>query len=188
MSGVSPLANPFPRQAFNKGLVELYTGNGKGKTTAALGVVLRAVGHGLRVHVVYFMKGDTRYGEQEVLSRLPGVSFARFGQPGFVDPSNVKEEEKEEARKALAEARRAMVSGQYDLVVLDEVNVAAAWKLVPIEDVLHLIRDKPERVELIFTGRYAPAELVEAVDLVTEMVQVKHPFQKGIKARQGIDY
>ena len=188
MSDVSPLANPFPRQAFDKGLVELYTGNGKGKTTAALGVVLRAVGHGLRVHLVYFMKGDTRYGEQEVLSRLPGVSFARFGQPSFVDPSNVKEEEKEEARKALAEARRAMLGGQYDLIVLDEVNVAAAWKLVSVEDVLDLIRDKPEQVELILTGRYAPAELIEAADLVTEMVQVKHPFQKGIKARPGIDY
>ncbi|OGO03554.1 MAG: cobinamide adenolsyltransferase, partial [Chloroflexi bacterium RBG_13_54_9] len=124
----------------------------------------------------------------EILSRLPGVSFAKFGQPSFVDPKNVKEEEKEEARRALAEAHRAMLSGRYDLIVLDEVNVAAAWKLISVEEVLHLIRDKPEEVELILTGRYAPAELVEAADLVTEMMEVKHPFQKGVMARPGIDY
>jgi len=188
MSYVIPLSDPFPRQPFDQGLVELYTGNGKGKTTAALGVVLRAVGQGLRVHIVYFMKGDTRYGEQNILARLPGVSFARFGQPDFVDPENVKEEEKEEARKALAEARRAMLSSQYDLVVLDEVNVAAAWNLVPVEDVVQLIRERPEKVELILTGRYADAKLIEAADLVTEMVQVKHPFEKGVLARSGIDY
>ncbi len=188
MSNAIPLLEPRPHQPFGKGLVELYTGTGKGKTTAALGVVLRAVAHGLRVHIVYLMKGDTRYGEQDILGRLPGVSFAKFGQPTFVDPKNVKEEEKEEARKALAEARRAMLSSRYDLIVLDEVNVAAAWELVAVEEVLHLIRDKPEEVELILTGRYAPAELVEAADLVTEMFEVKHPFQKGIMARPGIDY
>lgn len=175
-------------EPFTKGLVEVYTGNGKGKTSAAMGVVLRAVGHGLRAHIVFFMKGDYPYGERSAIAHLPNVTFARFGHLSFVDPKNVKEEEKEEARKALVAARDAMLSGNYDLVVLDEVNVAVAWKLVKLDDVVDLIKKKPERVELILTGRYADAKLIELADLVTEMVEIKHPFHKGVMARPGIDY
>lgn len=170
------------------GLVEIFTGDGKGKTSAALGIVLRALGHGLRVHIVYFMKGHYPYGEQETLSRLPGVSFSRFGQLSFVDPENVKEEEKEQAEQALLAAREAMLSGDYDLVILDEVNLAAAWKLVEVDKVIELIKEKPERVELILTGRHADARLVEVADLVTEMVEVKHPYKRGVLSRKGIDY
>jgi len=170
------------------GLIEIFTGNGKGKTSAALGAVLRAVGHGLRAHIVYFMKGDYPYGEQKVFSRLPNISFARFGQKGFVDPAKVKSEDKEQARRALEEARRAVLSNEYDLVVLDEVNVAIAWKLVDVEEVIELIKQKPEKVELILTGRYADDKLIELADLVTEMVEIKHPYQKGIPARKGIEY
>jgi cob(I)alamin adenosyltransferase len=170
------------------GLVEIFTGNGKGKTSAALGTVLRALGHDLRVCIVYFMKGDYPYGEQKILAQLPNISLARFGQINFVDPMNVKEEEKEQAREALSAAREAMFSGNYDIIVLDEVNLAAAWKLVNVDDVVELIEQKPKGVELILTGRYADAKLIELADLVTEMVEIKHPYKKGVLSRQGIDY
>jgi cob(I)alamin adenosyltransferase len=170
------------------GLIEIFTGNGKGKTSAALGVVLRASGHGLRTHIVYFMKGNYPYGEQKVLPQLPNVSFTTFGQEEFVDPANVKPEEREQAKQALKEAQRAIFSGEYDLVVLDEVNVAVAWKLVDLEEVIEIVEKKPENVELILTGRYAGEKLIELADLVTEMVEVKHPYRKGITSRRGIDY
>jgi len=172
----------------SKGLVEIFTGNGKGKTSAALGVVLRALGHGLRAHIIYFMKGDYPYGERNTLALLPNVSFQSFGHEYFIDPQKVKEEEREQARQALAAARRAILSGDFDLVVLDEVNLAVAWKLLEVEEVLKLIDERPQNVELILTGRHADERLIQKADLVTEMVEVKHPFQKGIKARKGIDY
>ena len=172
----------------NKGLVLVFTGDGKGKTSAALGVILRAVGHGHRVYVGSFMKGNFPYGEQKMLSELPNVTFARFGFESFVDPNNVLPEEKKEAQKALESARKAMLSMEYDLVVLDEVNVAASWKLIDIEEVIKLVDDKPQKVELILTGRYADPRIIEMADLVTEMVKVKHPYDKGILARKGIDF
>jgi len=166
----------------------VFTGDGKGKTSAALGVVLRALGHGLRVFIVFFMKGDYPYGERAVLSKLPNVTVASFGSKRFIDPSNVKPEEIEQARQALAAARRATLSGGYDLVVLDEVNLAVAWKLVELDDVLKLIDEKPTNVELILTGRQAPVELIRRADLVTEMLKIKHPYDEGVAARVGIDY
>jgi len=171
-----------------KGLVELFTGNGRGKTSAALGTALRALGCGLRVHIIYFMKGGFPYNEQKALAHLPNVSYERFGGSHFVNPNNVRPEDKEEARKALDAARKAMLSGNYDVIILDEVNIATAWGLVDTTEVVELIKQKPENVELILTGRYAPKELVELADLVTEMVKVKHPYDKGIASREGIDY
>jgi cob(I)alamin adenosyltransferase len=170
------------------GLVEIFTGEGKGKTSAALGAIIRALGHGLRVYIVFFMKGDFPYGEQKILCQLPNCTLERFGFQEFVDPANVKPEEKEEARKALAAARKAMLSLKYDVVMLDEVNVAAAWKLIDVNDVTKLIHDKPENVELILTGRYADPKFIELADLVTDMVKIKHPFDKGIKSRKGFEY
>jgi cob(I)alamin adenosyltransferase len=170
------------------GLVQVFTGNGRGKTSAALGSVLRAAGQGLRVFIVFFMKGNYPYGEQKALSHIPNVTMAKFGFTDFVDPRNVKEEEKEEARRALEAARHAMLSGEYNLVVLDEVNIASAWGLVDVADVVELIQNKPQGVELILTGRYADDKLIELADLVTEMVEVKHPYTKGITARQGFEY
>jgi cob(I)alamin adenosyltransferase len=178
----------LPAETTTKGLVEIFTGEGKGKTSAALGVALRALGQGLRVHIVFFMKGDFPYGEQKILSELSNITFERFGFQDFVDPANVKPEEKEEARKALEAARRAMLSQKYNVVILDEANVAVAWKLVDIDDVIKLVHDKPEKVELILTGRYADPRLIELADLVTDMVKVKHPYDKGILSRKGIDY
>jgi len=174
-------------ESFEKGLVQIFTGDGKGKTSAALGVVLRALGHGLRVYIVVFMKGDYPYSEWKALSKLPNVKIARFGFRPLTDPANVKPEEIEQAKQALAAARDAMLGGNYDLVMLDEVNIAVAWKLVELVEVVKLIRDKPPNVELILTGRQADTELIKLADLVTECLKIKHPYDKGIMARKGID-
>jgi len=173
---------------FTRGMVQVFTGDGKGKTTAALGAVLRAAGQGLRAYIVFFMKGEYPYGEFKILPELPNVDIAKFGFTTFVDPNNVKPEEKEQARQALQAAREAMLGGKYDVVVLDEVNVALSWGLVGVSEVVEFIRDKPENVELILTGRYADDEVLELADLVTEVQKVKHPFDKGILARKGIEY
>ncbi len=175
-------------EPLKQGLVQVFTGEGKGKTSAALGAVLRAVGHGLRVCVVVFMKGDRPSGEWDVLSRLPDVSIMRFGLGTFTDGATINPEERKQAKQALTAARTAMLSGNYDLVVLDEVNIVTAWKLIELDEVVRLIQDKPTNVELILTGRYADKKLVEMADLVTEMVKVKHPYDRGIKAREGIEY
>ncbi len=172
----------------DKGLVEVFTGGGKGKTSAALGIVLRALGYNLRVHIIYFMKSSYPYGEREILSRFPNLSLSSFGQDCFCDPDNVKPEDKEQAKMGLVKAREVTCNGKYDVVVLDEINVAIAWKLLEIDEVIELINNKPKNVELILTGRYADAKLINAADLVTEMVSVKHPYDKGVPAREGIDY
>lgn len=182
------LQESSPSESPRQGLIQVFTGDGKGKTSTALGVVLRALGHGLRVFIVFFMKGDYPYGEFRTLARLPNVDVASFGFRGHTDPANIKPEEIEQAKQALSTAREVMLSGNYDLVVLDEVNVAAAWKLIEVDEVVRLIRDKPRNVELVLTGRYADAKLIELADLVTEMVKVKHPYDKGVSARKGIEY
>jgi cob(I)alamin adenosyltransferase len=171
-----------------QGLVQVFTGNGKGKTTAALGTVLRAAGHGLKIYIVFFMKGDYDRGEFKALAKLPNVEVSRSGFRRFVDPARITPEEKEEAARAFEAAREALVSGRYDLVVLDELNVAVGYDLVTFEDVIRLIEARPPRVELIITGRHADPRLIEMADLVTEMVKVKHPYDKGVTARRGIEY
>jgi cob(I)alamin adenosyltransferase len=177
-----------PPKPLKRGLVQIFTGEGKGKTTAALGTVLRALGHGLRVYITIFMKGDYPYSEWNILSKMPNVTIARFGFRDFTDPQNVKPEEIEQAKQALTAAREAILSGSYDLVMLDEINVAVAWKLVELDEVVKLIEDKPPNVELILTGRYADIELVKMADLVTECLKIKHPYDEGIIARKGIEY
>ena len=180
----SPLApEPLP-----KGLVQIFTGDGKGKTSAAIGVVIRALGHGLKVYIAFFMKGDYPYGERNILSQLPNVTVESFGSSDFVNPKNIKPEEREGAEKALTAAREAMLSGNYDLVVLDEVNVAVAFGLIAVDEVLKLIEDKPQKVELILTGRRADTRLVQAADLVTECLKIKHPYDMGVAARGGIEF
>lgn len=180
----SPLApEPLP-----KGLVQVFTGDGKGKTSAAIGSVIRALGHGKKVYLVFFMKGDYPYGERQILSKLPGVTLESFGSRDFVDPKNIKPEDRAEAAKALAAAREAMLSGKYDLVVLDEVNVAVFFELISVDDVLKLIQDKPQKVELILTGRRADTKIVQAADLVTECLKIKHPYDIGVEARGGFEF
>jgi cob(I)alamin adenosyltransferase len=177
-----------PSEPLPRGLVQVFTGDGKGKTSAAIGAVIRALGHGLKVYIVFFMKGDYPYGERSILSQLPNVTMESFGFRDFTDPANIKPEEKEQAKRALAAAREAMLSGGYDLVVLDEVNLAVAFKLIELEEVLKFIEDKPQRVELILTGRRADSRLVKSADLVTEMLNIKHPYNEGVVARGGIEY
>jgi cob(I)alamin adenosyltransferase len=172
----------------NKGLVQVFTGNGKGKTTAAVGAIVRAVGHGFNVCLISFMKGNYTYGEYKTLSQLPNVRVEQFGLRKFTDPAKIKSAEKEQAKAALAAAREAVWGGEYDLVVLDEVNIAVCYNLVNLDKIISLIKDKPRHVEIILTGRYADSKLLEAADLVTEMVKIKHPFDEGVKARKGIEY
>jgi len=178
------LSNTVP----HKGLVQIFTGDGKGKTTAAVGTIIRALGHGLRVYIAVFMKGDRISGEWSYLSTLPGITLERFGLKTFCNPSDVKPEEKKQAGLALTAARDALHSNKYDIVVLDEINVAVGWKLIELPEVISLIEERPAGVELILTGRRADPELVKRADLVTEMLKIKHPFDAGIEAREGIEY
>lgn len=177
-----------PPEALARGFVQVFTGNGRGKTTAALGTVLRAAGRGLKTYILYFMNKNYDSGEHDVLYKLPHVQWAAFG-PGLVrNPEKAAPELKERASRALAVAREAMLSGKYDLIILDEVNIVTSWHWLELDEVIRLIKDKPPNVELILTGRNAHPRLLELADLVTEMVKVKHPYDKGIMARKGIEY
>ena len=173
---------------FKNGLIQVYTGNGKGKTTAALGLAIRALGHGAKVHIIFYMKGKFPYGEREILSKLPNLSYQVFGHEHLIDPNNVQEDEIEQAREALKASRLAIQSNKYDLVILDEINVACSWKLIDIQDVLELISNKPSKVEVVLTGRYADQRIIDKADLVTSMDEIKHPYRNGIEARKGIEY
>lgn len=176
-------------QPDDKGLVSIFTGDGKGKTTAAIGTAVRAAGHGLRVLIVFFAKGD-KYprGEDSAMSRLPNITIAGRCHSDWIDKENIKDKDKELAKSTLATAREAMLNGNYDLIVLDEINIAVNYGLVSLDEVIGFINDKPNNVELILTGRYAEPELVQMADLVTDMQVVKHPYNKGVTARRGIDY
>ncbi|GAB4331817.1 MAG: cob(I)yrinic acid a,c-diamide adenosyltransferase [Calditrichia bacterium] len=173
-----------------QGLVIVYTGNGKGKTTAALGMALRAVGYDWKILMVQFIKGDWVYGELESYQKLaPNFELYRMGK-GFVRILGDKkpiEDHVKAAEEALAFVKENL-NKQYDLIILDEINVALREQLVKIENVLELVKDKPKHLHLVFTGRNAPEELIEAADLVTEMKEIKHPYQKGILAQPGVDY
>ena len=175
-------------QRLEKGLVQVYTGEGKGKTSAAFGLALRAVGRGLKVYVIQFIKGGFDYGELYVVKRLPNLRLKAFGRGKFVTDVPPKKDDIKLAKEALELAKEVVNGGEYDVVVLDEINVALHLKLIGTEEVVDLIRRKPKHVELLLTGRYAPSEVVELADLVTEMKEVKHPFTKGVPPRKGIDY
>lgn len=173
----------------DQGLIQVYTGNSKGKTTAALGLTVRAVGRGLKVHIIQFMKGQGDYGEISGLARLgPDCQVESFGAPGWVHKGEELAEHKQEARRAFLRAREIIKSEEWDIVILDEITNAIWFDLLPEEEVIELCQNKPHDLELVLTGRNASLRLVEQADLVTEMVQVKHPFERGIPARQGIEY
>ncbi|MEA2089215.1 MAG: cob(I)yrinic acid a,c-diamide adenosyltransferase [Thermoproteota archaeon] len=170
------------------GLVQVYTGNGKGKTSAAFGLALRAIGRGFKVYIIQFVKGGFDYGELYIVDKLPNLKLKAFGRGRFVTEKPPNKKDVKLSEEALALAKEVVKSGEYDIVILDEINVALNLKLVNLEKVLELIRNKPTHVELILTGRYAPKEIIEAANLVTEMKEVKHPFNKGYQARKGIEY
>lgn len=171
-----------------RGTVQVYTGDGKGKTTAALGLALRAVGHGLSVCMIQFMKGSSNYGELVSAAKLPGFLILQVGRDEFVDKKNPAQIDVDMARDGLARAREALVGGTYDIVILDELNVALDFGLVRLGDVLELIESRPRHVELILTGRRAHPEVVKAADLVSEVLNLKHHYAAGIEAREGIEF
>ncbi|MGH9869682.1 MAG: cob(I)yrinic acid a,c-diamide adenosyltransferase [Candidatus Polarisedimenticolia bacterium] len=173
------------------GLVVVNTGNGKGKTTAALGTAMRAVGHGHKVLMVQFVKGPWTSGEQLLAPRLaPGFEFVKTGKGFFkiMGDRLPEEEHKEAARLGFEFAREKVLSGGYDLVILDEINNAIADGLLPVEPLLELIDAKPAEMHLILTGRNAHPDVLKRAHLVTEMVEIKHPYREGILAQKGIDF
>lgn len=171
-----------------RGTVQVYTGDGKGKTTAALGQGLRAVGHDLSVYVIQFMKGSRNYGELSAVANLPKFTIEQSGRDEFVDRQAPAQIDIDLARKGLARAREVLAGGRYDVVILDELNVALDFKLVSLEDVLGLIASRPPHVELILTGRAAHPEVVKVADLVSEVLNIKHHYDAGVQAREGVEY
>lgn len=172
-----------------RGIVMVNTGDGKGKSTAAFGLALRAVGHEKKVMIVQFMKGNDQYGEvQAVRKYLPMIRLEQTGTENFVDKYNPEEIDVEEAQRGVALGLEAVKSGNYDLVILDEINVAMDFDLVSVEKVLALIESKAEKTDLLLTGRYAPQSIREVADMITEMGEIKHHFYAGFPAKPGIEY
>jgi len=174
------------RRRLDRGYVQVYTGDGKGKTTAALGLALRAAGSGLRTYIGQFMKGQ-RYGELDAVRLVAAITLEQYGDPRCIHREEVTPQHIAQAREGLAKVRDAMLSGMYDIVVLDEVNVAIWFGLLSVAEVLALLEERPPYVEIILTGRRAPQELIERADLVTEMREVKHYYVQGVSARVGIE-
>ncbi len=174
-----------------KGLIIVYTGDGKGKTTAALGTVIRAAGYKWKVFILQFMKGTWHYGEMDGIKLLEKfVTMEQMGK-GFykiLDDNLPEEEHKKAASLALKKAEEVMASGEYKLLILDEINNAVDLGLICLEDVVGLLRNKPPDISVILTGRGAKPEIIEMAHLVTEMKEIKHPFKQGFKAKKGIDY
>jgi cob(I)alamin adenosyltransferase len=171
-----------------KGLIIVITGNGKGKTTSAFGQALRAVGQGYKVFILQFMKGR-EYGEFIAAEKyLPNLTIRKSGLDSFVMRGNPAAIDIKLAQKGLDTARKAIMSGKYDMVILDEINVALDFKLIKLKEVLELIKNKPPMLNLILTGRYAPKEIIKIADTVSEVQEIKHHYNAGIKDRAGIEY
>jgi len=168
------------------GLIQIYTGRGKGKTTASLGLAMRAVGHGLRVAIVHFMK-IWDYGEVKSLNKL-GIDLFRYGTTELIDPNNPSPIDFEEAEKAISKAEELVKKGAYDILILDEITLAVDFNLIPLKKVVDLLDKKPNNLELVLTGRNCPWELIKRADLVSVIDEIRHPFQKGIEARRGIEF
>ncbi|HEX3032081.1 MAG TPA: cob(I)yrinic acid a,c-diamide adenosyltransferase [Bacillota bacterium] len=196
------------RDRLTKGLIQVYTGNSKGKSTAAFGLVTRAAGHGFKSYIVQFQKGGQYYGETITWQRMyPQIQFSQYGRvcpisnlirqgeavcngcgACFLKKGEGTQEDIRQAHLALEKAREVMLSDEFDLVILDELSNALYFELVTLEEVLELLRQKPPLVEVVITGRNAPPEIIEMADLVTEMKEIKHPFAKGEPSRRGIEY
>lgn len=170
-----------------KGTVQVYTGNGKGKTTASLGAALRAAGHGWRVVMIQFMKGRL-YGELISSSELGGLIIEQYGRDEFVDPMNPEQVDVDLARKGWDRAKELIYDEKIDMLILDEINVAVSFGLISVKDLAEFIEKKPERLELILTGRYADEKIIELSDTVTEMKEIKHHYRQKIKSRKGIEF
>jgi len=173
------------------GLVIVYTGNGKGKTTAALGMALRAVGYNHKICFIQFIKGSWPYGEMKSAKRLEPeleLIIAGKGFVGIIDDKSPREDHVKIANEAIQISKEKIQSGNYNIVILDEVNYAINLELIDVNDVLEMIKSKPENLNIVLTGNHAKNEIIELADLVTEMKEIKHPFKSGIKAKKGIDF
>lgn len=181
------ISRDVPEDAF-RGYIQVYTGKGKGKTTAALGLALRAAGHGLKTYIGQFLKGQD-YGELRSVQKLsPWIELAQFGRKGFIHVTKDPDQEDfDRAKSGLAKCSEAMLSGKYDIIILDEINVAIYFKLITEKEIHDFLDRKPENIEVILTGRYAPDSIVERADLVTGMEEIKHYHRKGVHAREGIE-
>ncbi|HNT30055.1 MAG TPA: cob(I)yrinic acid a,c-diamide adenosyltransferase [bacterium] len=171
-----------------KGCIHIYTGTGKGKTTAALGLGLRACGHGWHVYMIQFMKGQVNYGELSVMAKLENWKIKQFGRPEYVNKANPDPCDVQGAEAGFAHAREVIDSDRYDLIILDEIICAIDYGLLDLGTVIQLVKTKPERLELVLTGRNAPQRLLDLADYVTNMQEIKHPFQQRINAREGVEF
>jgi cob(I)alamin adenosyltransferase len=169
-------------------MIQIYTGDGKGKTTAAIGQGIRALGHNYKVIMIQFMKGDETYGEIKALNKLRNFKVVQFGLPTFVQKGNLSRKDLELAQKGMKFTTAILKQNKYQMVILDEINVAIDYGLINLDDVMKLVKNCPKQVELILTGRYASRQLIEMADLVSEIKEIKHPYQKGFVSRKGIDY
>ncbi|OGP52551.1 MAG: cob(I)yrinic acid a,c-diamide adenosyltransferase [Deltaproteobacteria bacterium RBG_13_52_11] len=176
------------KKRLSHGMIQVYTGNGKGKTTAALGLAVRAAGYGYKTFMIQFMKGNIEYGELETAKKLtPYLTIRQMGRGHLVSRKKIDSEDIKLAQEAMALARSVISGRKYDIVVLDEINVAVEFGLIHKEEVLKLMDERPSNVELILTGRYAAQEMIERADLVTEMAEIKHYYQRGVQSRVGIE-
>ena len=173
---------------FEKGLILVYTGNGKGKTTAALGQAMRAIGHGKKVLMIQFMKGR-KYGEVLCAEKyLPDLSICQCGLDSFVMKDRPAPVDIELAQQGLEAASKAIASNAYQMIILDEINVAIDFKLIPVDAVVDLLKNRPPSLDIVITGRNAPAEITDMADMVSEVREIKHHYAKGVKERAGIEY
>jgi cob(I)alamin adenosyltransferase len=170
------------------GLILVYTGNGKGKTTASLGLCMRALGHNQTVGFLQFMKGSKNYGEVKLASKLPNFTLVQSGQETFVSYENPDPIDIQMAQDGLKLASQWLEEKKFDLVVLDEILVAVAFRLISVQQVLDLVKKKPHQLNLVLTGRYASPEIIEIADTVTEMTELRHAYQRGVEAKVGMEF
>jgi cob(I)alamin adenosyltransferase len=168
-----------------KGYVQVYTGNGKGKTTAAFGLALRATGAGFKVFIAQFVKG-MKYSELNSLPKIDGITLKRYGRNCFIY-NKPEQEDIDLAKEGLKEVEEVLKSGEYDVVILDEANIAVYYNLFSVDELIEILKEKNENTEVVITGRYAHEKLIDFADLVTEMHEIKHYYTKGVMARKGIE-
>ena len=169
-------------------MIQIYTGDGKGKTTASLGLALRAVGHGFKVLMIQFMKGKINYGELLAVKKIKGLRIEQYGRPDFVNPENPDPIDIKFAKDAFDRARQAVKDHEFDIIILDEINVAVSYGLIEATQIIALMKTLPEKTELILTGREMPEVFRQYADLISEVREIKHYFKKGVKARKGFEY
>lgn len=170
------------------GLIHVISGNGKGKTTSALGLALRAAGHGFRTLIIQLMKKGWDYGELKAIDQIPQITIIQYGTPEFVDKKNPRKIDFEEAKAALNRAKQAIFDEVWDILILDEINVAIDFGLILEQEVIDLLKRKPKKLEIILTGRYASDKIISLADYYSEVCEKKHPYQQNIVARKGVEF